>query len=524
MDEDLPPYEELMSVQSLAGLSTDAALDHIGKLADRCHVDRKPDGLTRAVQLAKDLERRELTPVQSATLDYFVANCWGSLKEMALLSQDDPWLWEQAETEHEILHLRRAFSAEGFSELPALRQCQVLTNLGNSLDHIGRFIDAIEYWDAALAIGPSFAMARGNRGHGLTYYARSLYDKGQRIVLMRSAHRDLMAALSLPLDEEARTGFRATVHWIESVLDPTVLHEDMDLDACSLGDSGEEREYREWCLQNRLFLNPLNDLGTYSIGARDVFTGPSIVVREGKGLSYVGFFNQMKQEYVSARYMYYEGITATEPHFSDKHVLLYNTLDYPCYSLAVEKIKSAFRAFYSIFDKISCFLNEYLRLGIDRDKTSFRTFWYKSWQKEKILRDCFQGRQNWPLRGLFWLSKDLYEDRQGFKEVMQPDAQELWHIRNHMEHKYLKVHSEMWPRGSQGMGERPVGMCDTLARSLCRGDFEEKTVRLMKMARAALIYLSLAVRCEEQQRADQRKAGDVILPLPLDTWEDEWKT
>ncbi len=72
-----------------------------------------------------------------------------------------------------------------------------------------------------------------------------------------------------------------------------------------------------------------------------------------------GFFNQMKQEYASARWLLYEGLQEDRVHFSDHDVRLCNTLDYSCHSLTVEKTKIAFRMAYSLFDKIAFFLNGY---------------------------------------------------------------------------------------------------------------------------------------------------------------------
>ena len=63
-----------------------------------------------------------------------------------------------------------------------------------------------------------------------------------------------------------------------------------------------------------------------------------------------GFFNQLKQEFVSARWLYFEGIHSESAHFSDRKVLLYNTLDYPAFGLAVEKTKVAFRMAYRCSD------------------------------------------------------------------------------------------------------------------------------------------------------------------------------
>ena len=152
----------------------------------------------------------------------------------------------------------------------------------------------------------------------------------------------------------------------------------------------------------------------------------------------------MKQEFVSARFQYYEGVNTETPHFSDKEVLLLNTLDYPSYSLSIEMVKSSFRMLYSIFDKIAFFLNNYLKLEIPPDKVLFRTFWYENRSKKNGIREKFIKYENWPLRGLFWLSKDLYENKGGFRESLEPDAQKLNEIRNHLEHRYLKLHDNLW--------------------------------------------------------------------------------
>jgi len=119
--------------------------------------------------------------------------------------------------EKEIIHLRMAL--HGIDALSDERACQILTNLGNLMDHIGRFVDAIEYWDRALDKLPSFPMARGNRGYGLTYYARALYDQGHAGIFLKCTHVDLeKALLSSELYEDARKGFDECRVQIESVL------------------------------------------------------------------------------------------------------------------------------------------------------------------------------------------------------------------------------------------------------------------------------------------------------------------
>ena len=65
-------------------------------------------------------------------------------------------------------------------------------------------------------------------------------------------------------------------------------------------------------------------------------------------------------------------------------------------------------------------------------------------------------------------------------------------------------------------------MEDSLALSLYRRDFEEKTLRMLKLVRAALIYLVCTVRVEELRR--KRKHGSKpIGQVGMDVWEDDWK-
>ena len=512
-------YNSLMSTENLEGLTTEKALALIARLTDLSFDLRKVEGLQHSIKLSEELQKSSLSDEQRAKSQYFLANAWSYLKTLSRVGTDKSWDWEQEEIEKEILHLRTALKT---GSLPKDLMCPILTNLGNVMNETGRFVEAIEYWDSALSVSSSFAMARGNRGFGLSYYARSLYDTGHYGVFLKHAHANLKEALlSSDLDGGDRHGFTKMRDWIESVISPEEV--DMDMESFSLGNSDEESRYRKWCLKNRLFLNPLNDLGPYSIAAIDVFSLPSIVVDIDEGPYYPGYFNQIKQEFVSARYLYYEGVHSENPHFSDREVLIFNTLDYPSYSLAVEKMKASFRTAYSLFDKIAFFLNHYLRLSIPERNVSLRTIWYKSQDRKKGLRDEFTQRQNWPLRGLFWLSKDLYEDKPGFKESIEPDAQQLNEIRNHLEHKYLKLHDDMWMGLSERDPEVFRALTDTLAFSMYRRDFQEKALRLIKMARAALIYLSLAIHWEERERK-QKRGPDVFAPgMPMDVWEDEWK-
>jgi hypothetical protein len=236
-------------------------------------------------------------------------------------------------------------------------------------------------------------------------------------------------------------------------------------------------------LNERLFLNPLNDLGPYTIAARDILVLPSYTTPIEEPPTLIGFYNQMKQEFVSARWFLYECMQSEEPHFSDRDVTLYNTLDYPSYGLPVERAKAAYRIAYSLFDKIAYFLNDYAKLGVRLNQVYFRTVWYTGQDARRgVIRDELVKMQNWPLRGLFWLAKDLFDP--DLQDSAEPEAQELYVIRNCLEHSYLKVHEILPSRADTRDPFR-----DRLAHSVQREAFIKKTLLVLRRARGADLSL-----------------------------------
>ena len=327
----------------------------------------------------------------------------------------------------------------------------------------------------------------------------------------------MKTALSSELHPSARSAFKKYVEIIESLLLPIELKEYIDMDKFSLGDTEEEVKYRKWCLGNKLFLNPLNDLGPYPIASQDVLGPPPIITPINSGVNYIGYFNQLKQEFISARFLFYESITTQQPHFSDKDAHIYNTYDFPSCSLSSEKMKIAFRSSYSIFDKIAYLLNSYLELFIKEDSVTFRTLWYNFNKNNKVLRKKFQHRNNWPLLGLFWLSKDLFEYR--FENTLEPEARKLHEIRNNIEHRYFKLHNK---RLFESYFLCSVGLSDPLAYSMYRPEFEEKALKLLKLVRAAIIYLSLAIHLEELSKKKSRIQGRTI-DEEIDVLDDSYR-
>lgn len=516
-------YAELLALDDPSGFSNDRALEELATLIDEAGDRNDATGVDKALAWCELLDTRDFSEEQRATFDYFWANAWANRQHDRNQDRAAAWEWDHPELGAQLFRLRRAYQSLGFPKLDAIRRCQILTNIGNQLNTSGRFVEAQEYWSEALALMPQFWMAQGNRGQGLIRYAQALYDAGQHQVFLVFGHDDLTQAIKAagqfnPENQPyAKAWFSDQLQSLRSYIPIEEIRKGIELDGFSLGRSKAERTYRNWCLNRRLFLNPLNDLGVYPIAASDVFTLPSFTLPLGEHPVLAGFFNQMKQEFASARWLYYEGVMAHRPHFSDKDVLLYNTLDYPSYSLGVEKMKLAYRSAYSLFDKIAFFLNSYLDLGIKPTAVSFARVWRE--KDAGPVREVFERAENWPWRGLYWLSKDLFLP--DFREVIEPDMRALKVTRDHMEHKYLKVHEMLSFRPADDPASKLF--TDTLAFSVSRAELERKTLRVLKLARAALIYLSLGMHREEERRDAEGPPDTRRISGGFDTWDDRWK-
>jgi len=504
--------DEGLQTETLSHLPTAAALIFLGNLINASADDRRCDGARHAIDLARTIAP-PTSPIVKATLSYYISNAWATLHDAGDPSRS--WGFEQPAFAQQVFHLRCALR-----DLPPRSSDlwrQILTNLGNAMSHVGRIVEAVRYWDRALGEATSFGMSLGNRGLGRFFYSKALYDKGHRHVFVAFAHRDLVGAQRLPLEGNAGPRFLEHQREIEARTSPEWLAGHLRLKEYSLGANAEEIGYRTWCLNERLFLNPLNDLEPHSIAAQDVLTTPSMMVRAGEGPSFQGFYNQLKQEFVSARFHLFEALRGSTPHFSDRNVLLWDTLDHPSYSLAAERLRGAFRTFYGLFDKLAFFLNCYLKLGIANRDVSFRRLWYVDGKSKNGLRPEIVKRKNWSLRGLYAVSKDLYEDDDDALDAMEPEAQALNTIRNNLEHRYFKVHEDPWnPAGG-------TPLRDTIAYSITRSELTLKTLHLARLARAGLIYLSLAIHREERELQSSERSGSAPRPLELPLVADEFK-
>ncbi|MET4142870.1 LA2681 family HEPN domain-containing protein [Pedobacter sp. UYP1] len=489
---------QLMKITSMELLSQSEQLEILASLFDLAHDHSSEQGLEHGINLAGQIEMDKLVDENYTLINYFLANAWSSKRKIKYAESAQGWQFQIEELENEILCLRRAINSTGFNGLDSNRQCQMYTNLAGSLNFIGRFVEAQQYWNKALAILPDFAMAIGNKANGLSYYGKVLFDTIHANLFQVFAYHYFVAALKYgdSLHIEAKEGFRYYRDYLGSYIGrnfhDSYLKRFPDLDDFDLGDNQALKNYRLWCLENQLFINPLNDLGPFARASHDCLHLPTLTLSVKRAPVSLNLYNQVKQEFGTARYSFFQYQSTAGKHLSDIDIPLIDTMESICYSYSIEQLKIAFRLSYSILDKIAYLLNDYLDLHIKPSKVSFRGLWYEK-EDKMILRDFFTKSENWALRGLFWLSKDLYEKNRDFDTVLDPEAKEIALIRNYIEHKGFKVVSDR-PLLPNFFTEEDISY------AISKRDFEAKTLNLLKLTRAAIIYLAIAIVHEERRR------------------------
>lgn len=463
--------------------------------------------MSRIVDIGEALLRRSFPEPYKINIQYYLARAYSNSLDNS--SEQTQWAWELPETYKKLVHLRLAIRNDTIGELPISRIAQIYTNLANTLSTIGRSVEALELWETAERLCPEFPMALGNRGYAYYYIARwSMEKQIVQAQYLRKAWKCLSDAILKQnmLQPDAARHFRQVISDIEKRVKRAYLESAPEpLSDDDYGSDVLERNYRKWCLQNHLVLNALSDLGNLSGCCKDVLHLPGLFIQSGQETIAYGLFNQIKQEYLSARYQFYKGSSASEEHVSDRNSILVDTSDSAVYSYSVERMKMAYRMSYSILDKIAFLISSYLDLDIEANSISLRTIWYQ--QDKHELRSQFAASKNLPLRALFWLGKDLFDERRDFTDSLDPASKELWKLRNHLEHKYVRIIQDNEAQLSRSL------LSDSVAYQITRSDLAVRTIRLLRLCRYSMLYLVQAVKWEERKRKAKIPEGAIIIRL-----------
>ena len=368
------------------------------------------------------------------------------------------------------------------------------TNLGNVFNTLGRYIAAIDCFQDALLLSNDFSMASLNLSYLLFRYAPLQLKSYEQNYFHHACYYYYKQTQKCKINLESQN-YLDNLEKLISLFDPSYIKEylnkPLDLPPFYV-DNPVEAEYRDYLITFRLFLDPCLDILSDPCFAVDSINLPFDKLTTAREKELAGLFNQIKQEYNLARYLWYKiSVEENGEHYIDRQLDLVNTGDCADHSFQESLMRTSFKTAYALFDRIGYFINEYFQVGLTDTKISFKNVWknqlcdrYGSVHFTVPNPIVSTHSYNPMINAMYWLQKDFFEDKK--TNVTSPHAEKIFQMRNDMEHNCLRT----------GRPSYDV----TFTKYTSAGKIEEGTYKLLKLARELIIYLCLAVGFDRMKR------------------------
>ncbi len=506
-------------------------MSDLNVLAEQCDAaisDANEQSINDLIEVVTKYTSKDCSNEKRCCAHYLLGNLYGTLSSILQesasgwrknippenISQEDATACEEdnfpINLSAEINHLRQAKAL--ISEETEQIGNEIITNLANAVAHQRRNIEVLNQWVCDFSIeGDAPFVSILSKARELIWISKNLNDESHQHLYQYEA----FLLLKHLKDHIHNTDHQSVINTLDN--DPEILHYLENGEEFFKPIAGwktkhkpdsyshDEKSYRKWCLKERLFVNPINDITTEWIADQDILQFPNHTVSIGDGPFFSASFSALKREFCFARYMAYEGINQIHPKFETDKLFLVNTLDYVDYSGATEKVKAAFRICFSVLDSLSSLMNAYFQCNAKG--ASFTPKW---------IKDHFKGNdENHFIDALYWLSCDLFDNEKVFKNPQKwkapnPSASEIRKIRNAIEHGWLRV----------AEGECTIWDKDNdFAYLVTPQQLQAHTLFLLKLVRSAMLYLTMAVKLNE---ASETEESGIVVQSPLDIIDDEF--
>lgn len=383
------------------------------------------------------------------------------------------------------------------------RQMSALyTNYANTLSACGRHFDALLEYDKAIQADPTHSLAIGNKGIELSRYAslsgsHSGALHAEAFELLSTAAEDVSLDASgfgkarkmfgtardefLPHIEhfrqhlEEEKAFRRNPEeqsGIEGELHNFAGKHDLFINLCV-----HEWECRD-CHQDSLFFDYVTDMGDFE-------TFPRLA----------RYFNQIKEDYVTARYVLFLSQRGDEERSRISGWTSYaDLLEYADYGLTGGLAKVAIAQAFNVLDKIAVFLS--LEIGIRESEKDiyFASLWRH--KNSTTLRPEIRDKDDVNLVALYDLSLDL-KDRH---------LSQLVELRRRITHRHIVSHGFMMYVGDGSLEDDHILYEELIAQGIIA----------LKTVKSAIVYLAAYLN---KQYRNQISDGTLRMPMPV-LWQE----
>lgn len=388
-------------------------------------------------------------------------------------------------------------------------------NLGNSYIKEGRFVEAIELYERAIRQMPDFSMGWSGLGTGLSH---AFYYTGRRETCL--LYMSLFCAYQAEefVDMRKIRYVNAVKKGLEYVL--ACFKEKPEKESLaewnpilekrkSTSESNNFEEFfYNFTLDNTLFLNLCLGCRKDDSYLHDKFTVDGITIKiEDCRTPYnlFSYLSEIRKDYYVARYLLVKA-----QHKDNSELGFLNSihdeidlLDYTSEDISKELLKICLQKSVGIFDKIAFFLNEYEGLDIPH-----HTVWFSIKGRNDIFKYIEKKYSALAVPEL----KNLTALKSISDDIKHPYFEICKILRDSITHKYLKVHMDIISSTEQLLYP---GSCERIIKSvqephddlvnpinyhIIDTNLMDICLRTLKIARAAIIYLSGHVLCTEVNR------------------------
>ena len=387
---------------------------------------------------------------------------------------------------------------------------RILNNYGRLLSRFGREVEAIDYLYDCLNLAPKHAVAMCNCSSSLQKMVNLSQKHNYRIAyefwhLMHEASK-LQDEFIIFAGTEMYENCLNSVKGIEEYF---ALTHSSGLEGIKYDFLSFESHHTSWVPspelkqmgQDRLLLTVNPRLSKCVDHYRDDVCFESIVSAlneegEQRFQRLANAFNHIKEDFATARYLYYQSCYVSEEINQLSSVTYYiQTNNYEDFGLKTGFLKTSFRLAADLLDKCAGFINLYLELDHPEDQVTLNNVWYVKRDRRKGLHSIVNSliSKNPFLFALKDLNSDLYR---GHYPAPVRD------LRNDATHKRLVLSL--------------YGSFSEYDETLDYDEFKETVLLLLRMAKAATIYLVGMVHLnEEKNQEDRNNSGTDGQVAPL---------